>query len=213
MIGRWMFLFLFSRCCTQSKWVETVKTSCGESPPKKVCSRSSPFTPLACFGSSHFPWKSVWRTQAPSRAAFFVWSATLSKILTLDNFRKRHVIVINRCYICKKIGKSVDHLLLHCDVASALWSSLFNRFGMSWVMPKQVIDLLACWRSSRRPRSTVVWKMAAICLFWCLWRDRNNSSFKDLESTLEEILSSFYLTLYFWTTAYVHSLCKDQENK
>jgi hypothetical protein len=29
-------------------------------------------------------------------------------------------------------------------------------------------------------------------------------SFEDLESTLEEILSSFYLTLHFWTTAYVH---------
>jgi len=32
----------------------------------------------------------------------------------------------------------------------------------------------------------------------------NYKSFEDLDSTLEEILSSFYLTLYFWTTAYVH---------
>jgi hypothetical protein len=39
----------------------------------------------------------------------------------------------------------VDHLLLHYDVASVLWYSLFSRFGMSWVMPRQVIDLLACW--------------------------------------------------------------------
>jgi hypothetical protein len=31
-------------------------------------------------------------------------------------------------------------------------------------------------------------------------------SFEDLESTLEEIFSSFYLTLYFWTTAFVHPL-------
>jgi hypothetical protein len=38
------------------------------------------------------------------------------------------------------------------------------------------------------------------------WRERNNRSFEDLESTLEAILSSFYLTLYFWTTAYVHPL-------
>jgi hypothetical protein len=34
----------------------------------------------------------------------------------------------------------------------------------------------------------------------------NNRSFEDLESTLEEILSSFYFMLYFWTTAYVHHL-------
>jgi hypothetical protein len=54
--------------------------------------------------------------------------------------------------------------------------------------------------------SDVVWKMVPIFLLWCLWRERNNRSFEDLESTLEEILSSFYLTLYFWTTTYVHPL-------
>jgi len=45
----------------------------------------------------------------------------------------------------------VDHLLLLCDMASAVWSSIFSRFGLSWVMPKQVIDLLSClWSSGRR---------------------------------------------------------------
>jgi hypothetical protein len=58
----------------------------------------------------------VWRTQAPSRAAFFYWSATLDKILTLENLKKRHIIVINRCCMCKKTEKSVDHLLFH-----AMW--------------------------------------------------------------------------------------------
>jgi hypothetical protein len=52
----------------------------------------------------------------------------------------------------------------------------------------------------------MVWKIVPICPFWCLWRERNKRSFEDLESTLEEILSSFYLTLYFWTTAYVQPL-------
>jgi hypothetical protein len=69
---------------------------------------------------SSFPWKSVWRTKSPPRAAFFVWSATLGKILTLDNLRNRQVVVINRCFMCKKDGESVDHLLLHCEVAHAL---------------------------------------------------------------------------------------------
>jgi hypothetical protein len=125
-----------------------------------------------------------------------VWSAGLDKILTLDNLRKQHVIVINICYMCKKTGESVDHLLLHCDVASALWSSLFSRFRMSWVMPRWVIDLLTRWWFSGRPRSAAVWKMTPICFFWCLWRERNNRSFEDLESTLEEILSSFYLCTF-----------------
>jgi len=111
---------------------------------KKCLFKVKSFYSLACFGSSRFLWKSVWCTQAPSRAAFFVWTAALGKILTLNILRKRYVIVINRCCMCKKTGKFVDHILLHCDMASALWSSLFSRFGMSWVMSGQVIDLLAC---------------------------------------------------------------------
>jgi hypothetical protein len=46
----------------------------------------------------------VWRTKFPPRAMFFVQSAALGKILTLDNLRKRQVAVVNRCCICKKDG-------------------------------------------------------------------------------------------------------------
>jgi len=110
-----------------------------------------------------------------------------------NNYRDKHML-----YVKKDWGvRGLDHLLLHCDVTYALWSTLFSRFRMSWVMPKWVIDFLACWWSSGRPMSAALWKIALICLFWCLWREMNNRSFEDLESTLEEILFSFYLTLYF----------------
>jgi hypothetical protein len=61
--------------------------------------------------------------------------------------------VMDRCCMCKRNGESVDHLLLHCDVASAIWSAFFSRFGLSWVMPRRVVDLYDCWWSSGRPRS------------------------------------------------------------
>jgi hypothetical protein len=88
-----------------------------------------------------FPWKSVWRTQAPPRAAFFAWTAALGKILTADNLKKWKIIIMDRCYLCKRDGEFVDHLLLHCDVASILWNLVFSRFGMSWVMPSREIEL------------------------------------------------------------------------
>ena len=92
----------------------------------------------------------MWQTQAPPRAIFFVWSAALGKILTLDNLRKRNIIVLNRCCMCKRSEEIVDHLLLHCEVASALWYAIFSRFGLAWVMPRWVFDLLAYWWSSGR---------------------------------------------------------------
>jgi hypothetical protein len=78
------------------------------------------FSSLACFVESRFWWKNVWRSQPSTRAAFFEWSVTLGKILTLNNLKKRHVILVDRCCMCKRKGESVDHLLLHCDVAYAM---------------------------------------------------------------------------------------------
>jgi hypothetical protein len=43
---------------------------------------------------------------------FFVWMAALGKVLNLDNLRKRNVIVVDWCCICKRSEVSIDHPLL-----------------------------------------------------------------------------------------------------
>uniref|UniRef100_A0A2N9F0T2 Reverse transcriptase domain-containing protein n=1 Tax=Fagus sylvatica TaxID=28930 RepID=A0A2N9F0T2_FAGSY len=42
-----------------------------------------------------FPWKIIWKAKVPPRIAFFSWTAALGKILTIDNLRKRHLIIID----------------------------------------------------------------------------------------------------------------------
>jgi hypothetical protein len=100
---------------------------------------------MGCHDGFRFPWKSVWRTKVPLRVVFFVWLVALGNIFTVDNLRKHHVIVVDWCYMCKRNGESVDHLLFHCEVACTILNVFFNRFGLSWVMPRQVVDLFACW--------------------------------------------------------------------
>ena len=36
----------------------------------------------------------------------------------------------------------MDHLLLHCKYAHALWSEFFLMFGVKWVMPNTIVSLL-----------------------------------------------------------------------
>jgi hypothetical protein len=100
----------------------------------------------------------------------------------------------------------VDHLLFHCNVASAMWNTLLTRFGVSWVMPRRVIDLFAYWWKSIRPRSAAIWKMVPICIFWCVWKERNLRCFKDLENSMEDILALFFHILYLWTVAFLSLL-------
>jgi hypothetical protein len=61
---------------------------------------------LSSFGSISFPWKSIWRSKAPPKVAFFAWTAIYSKILTLDNLRRRGIIVVNRCWFCESDGEN-----------------------------------------------------------------------------------------------------------
>jgi hypothetical protein len=42
------------------------------------------------------------------------------------NLRKKNMVVINRCGMCKKDEETVDHLLLHCECAQLLWNAFFN---------------------------------------------------------------------------------------
>jgi hypothetical protein len=89
-----------------------------------------------------FPWKSIWCVKAPAIVTFFVWTTSLGKILTHDNLRKRNVLVIEWCCMCKKSGESIEHLLLHCQVARDLWSYIRTLSGVEWVMSRMMLDLL-----------------------------------------------------------------------
>lgn len=47
---------------------------------------------LVPHGKNSFPWMSIYKV--PLRAAAFAWTDSLKNILTLDNLRKKHIIVI-----------------------------------------------------------------------------------------------------------------------
>jgi hypothetical protein len=51
-----------------------------------------------------------------------------------------------------------------------------------------------------------VWKMVPTFLLWTIWREENNRNFEDLERFFEDIISSFFHTLYLWTAAFVSPL-------
>jgi hypothetical protein len=54
-----------------------------------------------------------------------------------------NIFFVSRLWIWYDL--SIGHLLLHCTLAQTLWSLVFCLFGISWVMPAQVTELLAGW--------------------------------------------------------------------
>jgi hypothetical protein len=75
-----------------------------------------------------------------------------------------YVDVILWCVMCKKHGESVDHLFLHCDVAWVVWSYFYSLFGVEWVMPSSVLDLLSGWGTLLGRGSAIrIWKQVPLC--------------------------------------------------
>ena len=72
-----------------------------------------------------FPWKGIWSVKVPKRVSFFLWTIALGKILTLDNLTKTGMSLVSWCCMCRSNGELVDHILIHCDVAYALWGVAF----------------------------------------------------------------------------------------
>ena len=101
--------------------------------------------------------------------------------------------------MCKCNSESVEHLFLHCPVASELWDMVFGLFGVSWVMPLSVVGLFACWQGRFGcHRNGVIWKVVLLCLMWCFWKERNSRCFEDTERAMPELKLLFIRTFLDW---------------
>lgn len=43
-----------------------------------------------------------------------------------DNSRRKNVWISDWCYMCKRKGESIDHLLLSCSIVTNLWSEVLG---------------------------------------------------------------------------------------
>jgi hypothetical protein len=66
--------------------------------------------------------------------------------------------------MCKTCRKSIDHLFLHCKVATKLWSAFLLLFGVAWIIHCKVSEFLGSWRQMSNHMLVQIWKMAPLCL-------------------------------------------------
>ena len=106
------------------------------------------------------------------------------------------------CIMCRHSGETVAHILLHCEMAYRIWSFVFITFGLSWVVPRSIIDLLFGWWNWLGKHSSQIWNLVPLCIFWCIWKERNRRTFEDLDSSRDQMLASFNGTLFYWSRAW-----------
>jgi hypothetical protein len=100
-------------------------------------------------------------------------------------------------------GEFIEHLLLRCEVARELWSYILTLFGVEWVMPRSVLELLTSWGASvGYGLAKEVWRLVPLCLMWCIWQERNARLFEDVETSVVELQKHLLNTLYIWIASH-----------
>jgi len=52
-------------------------------------------------------------------------------------------------------------------------------------------------------RAKEAWRLAPLCLLWCIWRERNAWLFEDVETSMVELRKRLLIMLYIWIASYL----------
>jgi len=115
--------------------------------------------------------------------------------------------------MCKTSREPIDHLFLHCMVATELWSTILHLFGVVWVMPRSVKDMLESWRGQKGNRTLImIWRMGPLCLMCCVWREWSARCFEDCETGLMNLKKLVMQTLFMWREKLQSMSCSYSES-
>ena len=74
------------------------------------------------------------------------------------------------------------------------------------MFPASVRNLLLEWKVKGlgRQKRRAVWRLAHICLFWCIWGERNQRTFQEEEMSNTCLRNLFFWSLLEWSQQFLH---------
>ena len=110
----------------------------------------------------------------------------------------------NRCFLCGCEEENANHILLHCTLVKTLWEIALVIFGVQWVFPESVIEVLLSWRGSfvgKKRKNT--WNSIPLCIFWTVWKERNRLAFRGGSLDIQKFKNFFVCNLWSWARVYI----------
>jgi len=82
-------------------------------------------------GATQFdPWERIWKSWAPGKCKFFLWTAAHNRCWTADRLAKRGLNHPPKCPLCDQIEETIDHLLVSCVFTRQFWFIILQQFGL-----------------------------------------------------------------------------------
>ena len=105
----------------------------------------------------------------------------LNKLPTRMNLMSRGIIVqSNQCGICNRGDETINHLMLHCDIARYVWALVGRWWSLDFPSVLSIREPMS-WVDDSRIHSLAkkVLHVVVGTTFWSIWMFRNQNVFQE----------------------------------
>lgn len=132
----------------------------------------------------------MWIHQLIPKINFFWWTSIHGKILTIDNLVKRGFQFPNWCTLCRREEETIYHLFIHYHFDAQVWKNVLQRLNISWVFDRDIHQFILNLKfPSNHLLIKLLWKLIPPHICWCLWKERNDRIFREIENNVEGLLT------------------------
>lgn len=169
---------------------------------EKGFSVKSMYEELSCPSQLSFPGECVWNPLIQLKVSFLMWELCWNRAPTIDNLIRRDMYIPNWCCLCKADAESTSHLFLHCPWVRYFWDHFISRFGVCWVQPDSLKNLLCWWPKQdlglHKKGGKKMWGLILAALCWAIWEERNRRIFEGVSKESHFVLDATLSRIYNW---------------
>jgi len=157
-------------------------------------------------GSIQFnSWEKIWKSWAPSKCRFFLWTVVHKKCWTADRLARKGLNHPAACPLCDQAGETIDHLLVSCVFSRQVWFTVLQGLGLQ-ALALQVVDLSFedWWTNvSNRVTGQVQKGLDSIIILgaWSIWKHRNSCVFDGVTPNLPSVVATIQEEMHQWSVA------------
>nr|GMC80236.1 LINE-type retrotransposon LIb DNA [Ipomoea batatas] len=130
----------------------------------------------------------VWKTKVWESCRMFLWLVVKDKLLTNAVTKTRGLTNNCSCMGCGEDGESIEHILIHCDLARECWRKSYHPTNFKYSQTTSFAPWLKGNYSSNITMNGIPWSLTFSYMCWELWKARNKKIFEHSSLSPEEIV-------------------------
>ncbi|CAN0892091.1 hypothetical protein LINGRAHAP2_LOCUS17349 [Linum grandiflorum] len=138
---------------------------------------------------------------ADQDSRFYV-ARLLERILTLDNLRRRGLVVPNWCVLCERDVEPVSHIFLSCPFSRKVWEFFSSTLSISGPLHSDKYGVIRSWKAMNGfDRFQKVMEVLLHAFCWFIWLERNSRVFRDESKSEVQVAHKVAFAIGSWMKA------------